>query len=131
MKIIQYTIDCIKQKDIYEDSNNMVIYTGNHDNNTIVGWYNSLSQEQKEGLVEFLRKNNCLEEEINLSMIKYCLESVADYAIFPVQDIMGLDENSRINLPGHEFDNNWSWELINFNDFRKGMEKFRKIIEKH
>ena len=74
------------------------------------------------------RENNCNEEKINMSLIKYCLKSIAKYAIFPVQDIIGLDENSRINLPGHEFDNNWSWEMLDFDDFRKYIKEFKKLM---
>ncbi len=129
MKIIQYTIDCSCKKDIYEDTENMVIYTGNHDNNTIVGWYNGLTADEQQNLAEFLKENGCFEEQIHLSLIKYCLKSMAHYAIFPVQDIMGLDETARINLPGKESLENWSWELLDFQNFKDSMQDFKRLID--
>ena len=42
-----------------------------------------------------------------------------------VQDILGLDENSRINIPGTESDKNWSWKLIDFEDFRERIKDYK------
>ena len=126
MKIVQYTLDLKNKIDNYNDCENMVIYTGNHDNNTIVGWYNSLSNDEKENLLEFLKLNDCYNERINVAMINYCLKSQAKYAIFPVQDIIGLDENSRINLPGHEYEDNWSWELLDFEELKNNIKILKK-----
>lgn len=126
MKIIQYTINPLEKKDEYENSSQMIIYTGNHDNNTIIGWYNELSEKNKENIKEFLEENNCLKATINESFIKYCLKTAIKYdndsiiVIIPVQDIIGLDENSRINKPGQTLAENWKWQLNNYD----------KLIEK-
>ena len=126
MKILQYTINIEKQIDEYEDCENMVVYTGNHDNNTIIGWYDGLSPVKKENLKEFLKKNNIVEEKINIAMIKYALKSKARYVIIPVQDIIGLDDSSRINIPGNEDDEiNWSWKLKDFVDLKKNINILR------
>lgn len=121
MKILQYTLNTDTKKDEYDDSKNMVVYTGNHDNNTIIGWYNELTQKQQENLNSFLIENDSLSlgEPINESIIRYALKSNAKYVIIPVQDILGLDESARINIPGHEYDNNWSWELIDLTEFKE------------
>lgn len=120
MKILQYTLNTNAKKDDYDNSKNMVVYTGNHDNNTIIGWYNELNEEQKENLNSFLLENDSLKlgERINESIIRYALKSNAKYVIIPVQDILGLDEAARINLPGHEYEDNWSWELLDFEDLK-------------
>lgn len=118
MKILQYTLNLKTKQDEYDDSNNMVVYTGNHDNNTIMGWYNSLSNLEKKNLELFLNEHKCYDEKINYALIKYCLNSNAKIVIIPVQDIIGLDEKSRINLPGHEFEDNWSWELLDFEELK-------------
>ena len=131
MKIIEYTLDTTNKKDNYEDTPNMVIYTGNHDNNTIIGWYNNLSQIKQTNLQAFLKEHNCQSDRINISLIKYCLQSPAHLAIFPVQDIIGLDENSRINLPGYSNDENWSWELLDFNEFKQSMELLKEELLKN
>lgn len=112
MKIIQYCIDSCK--------NNVVVYTGNHDNNTIVGWFNSLSIDERNHVNKILNENNISDDNINNRLIKYAikLSNESDYVIIPVQDILGLDENGRINLPGIVDIANWSWKLKNFDEFK-------------
>ena len=120
MKILQYTINLEKQIDEYKNSKNMVVYTGNHDNNTILGWYDGLSPVEQEKLIKFLENNNIKEEKINVAMIKYALKSNARYVIIPVQDILGLGEEARINIPGDENgERNWTWKLMDFEDLKK------------
>lgn len=122
MKILQYTLNLDECCDEYNDIENMVIYPGNHDNNTIVGWYNSLSNYKKKNLEVFLRKNDCYYEKINVAIIRYCLKSVAKLMIVTVQDILGLDENSRINLPGHEYEDNWAFKLKDFDSLKSNIK---------
>ena len=122
MKILQYTLNLDECCDEYNDIENMVIYPGNHDNNTIVGWYNSLSNYKKKNLEVFLRKNDCYDEKINVAIIRYCLKSVAKLMIVTVQDILGLDENSRINLPGHEYEDNWAFKLKDFDSLKSNIK---------
>ncbi|MBQ7104396.1 MAG: 4-alpha-glucanotransferase [Bacilli bacterium] len=129
MKIIQYTLNPKEKKDEYNDVENMVIYTGNHDNNTIVGWYNSISKLDQINIKEFLKEQNCYDEDIHISFIKYILKSKADLAIIPVQDIIGLDENSRVNLPGTVDNSNWSWQLKNFEEFKNNITILNETIK--
>lgn len=126
MKILEYTINFDTLEDEYEDVENMIIYTGNHDNNTIIGWYNELSDEQKLRLKEFLKKNNIQDEKINEAMIKYCLNSIAKIVMIPVQDILGLGGEGRINLPGHETEDGWSWKLDSFDEFKQKIKMYTK-----
>lgn len=123
MKILQYTLNLKTLQDEYNDTNNMVFYTGNHDNNTIIGWFNSLNYIDKENVRMFLMNKKCNYKEINVAFIKYCLKSKAKIVIIPVQDIIGLDEKSRINIPGDEYcENNWKWKLTDFEDFKKNID---------
>ena len=121
MKILQYSLNLEKICDEYDDTENMVIYPGNHDNNTIIGWYNSLSQIKKKNLIRFLKNNDCYDEKVNVAIIKYCLKSIAKIMIVSVQDIIGLDESSRINLPGHEYEDNWAFKLTDFNALKSNI----------
>ena len=120
MKIIQYTLDTSNKIDTCK-SGNMIVYTGNHDNNTIVGWYNTLEGYQKNNVNNFLDMNKIPDDIINNRLIKYLLKTSFDndIVIIPVQDILGLDENGRINLPGVVDNSNWSWRLKDFKDFKK------------
>jgi malto-oligosyltrehalose synthase/4-alpha-glucanotransferase len=89
---------------------NFIAYTGTHDNNTTVGWYRTeASDETKKRLFQYLGKDGN-ENEIHKEMARLAYASVAKIAILPLQDILGLDENSRMNKPSST-ENNWAWRL--------------------
>ena len=83
-----------------------------------------LSEEQKERLKEFLRRNECYDINVNIGIMQYCMKCKAKIAIIQMQDILGLDDSARTNMPGVEADMNWSWKLIDFNDFKERVKDF-------
>jgi len=95
---------------------NCVVYTGTHDNNTMIGWFNEAKGEAstltaEEGIAERDFATKYLggdTEEINWKMIHLAISSVADTVIFPLQDILGLDNEARMNRPGTPT-GNWEW----------------------
>ena len=117
-KILQFTIDLDNLYDRDNETENVLVFPGNHDCNTIYGWYKTLNDEHKWKLKEFLRKNECYDININIGIMQYLSKCKAKMPVIMVQDILGLDENSRINVPGVESDQNWSWKLINFDDLK-------------
>ena len=117
-KILQFTIDLDNLYDRDNDTENVLVFPGNHDCNTIYGWYKTLDDEHKWKLQEFLRRNECYDININIGIMQYLSKCKAKIPVIMVQDILGLDENSRINVPGVESDQNWSWKLINFDDLK-------------
>jgi 4-alpha-glucanotransferase len=95
----------------------LVAYTGGHDNDTTVGWWSSSgandstrSSEDVKREREFARSYLNLHDdsEINWVMIRTVLASVADVAIVPLQDVLGLSSEARMNLPG-KISGNWKW----------------------
>jgi 4-alpha-glucanotransferase len=84
-----------------------VVYTGTHDNDTTAGWYAKLLGWQREALKKKLGTND---QEIVWAMIRAAMASPANTAIFPVQDILELGTEARMNLPGTA-KGNWSWRL--------------------
>ncbi len=89
---------------------NCVIYTGTHDNNTINGWYKSeLTAEDRERISLYMERE-INEDNIHWELIRLAMMSVADMAIIPMQDILGLGESDRMNLPGSP-NGNWEWRL--------------------
>ncbi len=84
---------------------NSVVYTGTHDNDTVLGWVNTLHEEERTVLRRYLGGH---EEELNWELIRLALMSVADTAIIPLQDVLGLDSQGRINTPGRA-SGNWGW----------------------
>ena len=92
-------------------SKNSVIYTGTHDNNTIRGWFNGeASQEDKQRLFKYMGRE-ATEDEIHWEFIRYAMMSVADTSILPMQDILGLGEEGRMNTPS-VCNGNWEWRLV-------------------
>jgi 4-alpha-glucanotransferase len=85
-----------------------VVYTGTHDNNTTVGWWDSDANEnEKRCAVEYLGR---AEDGIHWAFIRAAFASVAILAVIPVQDILGLPGDARMNIPSKP-GGNWSWRL--------------------
>jgi 4-alpha-glucanotransferase len=84
---------------------NFVVYTGTHDNDTALGWFNSCDQSERQRALAYL---GCDEHEFNWSLIRAAMASVAQVAIVPLQDILGLGTEARMNLPGTS-GSNWTW----------------------
>ncbi|MEB3213509.1 MAG: 4-alpha-glucanotransferase [Leptolyngbyaceae bacterium] len=87
-------------------SRNCLVYTGTHDNNTTVGWFKNIQEWEREGLIDYL--GQCDPDTIHWDLIRLALSSVADVAIFPLQDVLGLGEEARMNTPGQP-SGNWGW----------------------
>ncbi|XP_060184030.1 4-alpha-glucanotransferase, chloroplastic/amyloplastic [Lycium barbarum] len=107
---------------------NQVVYTGTHDNDTIRGWWNILPQEEKSNVLKYL--SNIEEEEISWGLIKAAVSSVARIAIIPMQDVLGLGSDSRMNIPATQF-GNWSWRIpssTSFDSLDAEAKKLRDIL---
>ena len=124
-KILQFAIDLYGCYDKDDYSENVVIFPGNHDCQTIYGWYKTLSDENKENLKRFLANNNCNNINVNHGIMEYCLKCKAKIAIVSAQDLIGLDDSARINMPGIETKDNWSWKLQDFKAFRERIGDFK------
>ena len=123
-KILQFAIDLDNYYDRDNESENVVIFPGNHDCQTIYGWYKTLDDNHKEKLKEFLRRNECYDINVNIGIMQYCMKCKAKIAVITVQDILGLDDSARMNMPGLDIPENWSWKLIDFNDFKEQIKYF-------
>lgn len=89
---------------------NCVVYTGTHDNNTVKGWFKrELTSDSKKRLSEYLGRE-VLNKTVHWDLIRIAMESVADIAIVPMQDILGLGERARMNLPATSR-GNWQWRV--------------------
>lgn len=89
---------------------NCVVYTGTHDNNTIMGWFRrELTVQDRKRLSEYMGKR-VSEKTVHWDLIRLAMASVADMVIIPMQDILGLGEKARMNLPASTT-GNWRWRL--------------------
>lgn len=82
-----------------------VCYTGTHDNQTTVGWFRSLPDHLRTNVQRYLGRDG---SDIAWDLIRLAHESVADWAIVPLQDVMRLDDDARMNAPGSG-SGNWGW----------------------
>jgi 4-alpha-glucanotransferase len=90
---------------------NCLVYTGTHDNNTVKGWFEKEARpEDRKRLFEYLDRQ-VTEDEVPWELIKLGAMSVADVFIAPLQDILGLREQARMNRPGTK-KGNWRWRLL-------------------
>jgi 4-alpha-glucanotransferase len=86
-----------------------IVYTGTHDNNTTRGWYKEEKGKAQKQLEKYMGRK-IKEQESPFVFCCMAYGSVADTAILPVQDVLGLDESARMNTPSSA-ENNWNWRL--------------------
>ena len=90
---------------------NLVAYTGTHDNDTTLGWWNAdLDEEQKDFARDYLDLDDPSDEALCWSCIRALMASVADRVVIPMQDVLALGTEARMNHPGNGGDN-WTWRL--------------------
>ena len=128
MQVIQFHFDPDTDNKPVEDVKNLVVYTGTHDNQTLWGWYLELPFEKRRKTWNYLCEHGYTDPTIDRKWIHYCLNTKADTVIFPVQDLLCLDDHARINTPGTVGDPNWKWRLSSFDDFKHVLSEIKEQI---
>ena len=110
MKILGFAFDSGEENDYlpHTYTKNCVVYTGTHDNDTLIGWFQKAKEEDRQFARDYL--NSRSDDEIQWDAIRGAWSSVANMAISPVQDFLGLGSEARINTPGVAA-GNWQWRL--------------------
>jgi 4-alpha-glucanotransferase len=83
------------------------VYTGTHDNETTVGWYQNCSEEERDHVRRYTATDG---HDIAWAMVRLAFASVADTAVIPMQDLMQLDNQARMNYPGR-VGGYWQWRF--------------------
>ncbi len=111
MKILEFAFDSNEDNDYLPHNfiRNCVVYTGTHDNDTVQGWYASANRNDKKMIKTYLGVTNS--KNLHWDMIRLAESSVADIAIIPMQDILGLGSEARMNIPS-TLGMNWKWRLL-------------------
>lgn len=111
MKLIQFAFDSREESDYLPHTyqKNCVVYTGTHDNDTIMGWFKTAPKESVKYAKEYLRLNK--EEGYNWGTMKAVWGCVGDMAIVPMQDILGIGSEGRMNTPS-TLGMNWKWRAV-------------------
>lgn len=112
MKILAFAFDG-KSDNPYLPENyieNCIVYTGTHDNNTTQGWFKREVSDQMKAFIEKSLKEEPQADKIHWQLIELAMRSLANTAIIPMQDTLGLNETHRMNLPSTA-EGNWEWRL--------------------
>lgn len=109
MRILQFAFGGAAERRFlpHRHERNTVVYTGTHDNDTTRGWFDTLTSDE----VRFLRRYAPgVEKDISWGLIRMAWMSTADYAITPLQDVLNLGSEARMNRPGQPV-GNWRWRF--------------------
>ena len=128
MKVLQFAFgDTVKDNEYLPHNypNNCVVYTGTHDNDTTMGWFKTASK----ATAKFAKKYFCMtkEEGLNWGMMRGAWASAADMAIVPMQDLLGLGSEARMNVPSTLGDN-WKWRITADQIDNKLAKKIREYM---
>ena len=109
MKVLQFAFGDGPDNDYlpHNYKPNCVVYSGTHDNDTTRGWYEKTTEHERDFVRRYCKTDG---HEIHWDLIKLALQSVADLAIVPFQDVIGLGTEGRMNYPGTTY-NNWEWRF--------------------
>jgi 4-alpha-glucanotransferase len=87
---------------------NCVVYTGTHDNDVTIGWFNTAPEEEREAVLAYFGTDG---HDIHWDFIRWLLASVADTAVVPLQEVLSLGPEARMNYPS-TLGGNWSWRFL-------------------
>lgn len=132
MKVLLLTFDSRDESVVrpHDFTSNYVIYTGTHDNDTVMGWLKYADKTDVDFATNYLHITK--DEDYNWGMIRGAYQSVCNLAIIPMQDLLGLGTDARMNTPstvGH----NWQWRLkkdIDLKNVTKKLKELCKIYER-
>ena len=115
MKVLEFAFDsrdsgCANDYLPHNYPVNSVAYTGTHDNETIVGWWSSITKEEQKLARDYMCDQYTPERELYKSLISLIMRSSAKLCVIPMQDYLGLGNNCRINTPS-TVGKNWKWRV--------------------
>lgn len=112
MKVLQFAFDSREESDYlpHNYDKNCVVYTGTHDNDTLLGWYDSISKADRAFADRYVNNRGHKGSELVWDYIRLALSSTADTCIIPMQDFLALDSSARINTPS-TLGGNWAWRM--------------------
>lgn len=111
MKILQFAFDPREESDYLPHNYvaNSIVYTGTHDNDTTLGWYEQLGRRDRAFARKYL--NIRTNKDVQWEFIRAAMSSVSDTCIIPMQDYLGLGAEARTNIPS-TLGTNWKWRML-------------------
>lgn len=133
MNVLQYAFGNDMPVSVHSPHNhvvNSITYTGTHDNNTLLGWFKEdLSAQERDNLNGYF-SNHVNRNNLNRLMLEACYASVSAIAIAPMQDILKLDQRSRLNVPASR-KGNWTWRMNDFLLTEELSASLREMVRKY
>lgn len=124
MKVLQFAFDGNPKNPYlpFNSDKRSVVFTGTHDNTTSLGWFSSLTHQQRHRVKEYL---NCTDATFHDKLLRLLFGSPSKLCILPLQDVLGLDGSHRMNTPGAP-SGNWVWRYTPERAFES---HFKRIAE--
>ena len=109
MKVVQFAFSSDASDPFlpHNYSKNCVVYTGTHDNDTSLGWFDAAPSQERSFALRYLARSG---EDFAWDLIRTAMRSVADTVVVPLQDVLSLDSEARMNFPGRP-SGNWGWRF--------------------
>lgn len=130
MKVLEFAFDPREKSDYLPHTydKNCVVYTGTHDNETLVQWYKGLDEESRAFAEAYMNNAATPDKEKYWDFVRMAMMSVADTCVIPLQDYLGLDKEARINKPS-TLGGNWLWRMTEEMLTDEVIEKIRRLTE--
>lgn len=125
MQVLQFLVTGEEDDPLAQVTPHCVVYTGTHDNNTTGGWFASLDQATRARVAKNL---SCTEDQVVGRMIERAYSSPAELAVVPLQDVLELGSEARMNVPGAA-ENNWRWRAPRSGLDLHRAERYRRLAE--
>lgn len=127
MHVIQFNFDPKHEQELKE---NLIIYTGTHDNQTLRSWFSQNKASFKKHAKEYFKKHKYHYELMNDNFIAYALNSPCEYAIINFFDLINKTDRYRINTPGTIGDPDWNPRIQSYDEYKQVLSKYRRMIKK-
>ena len=130
MKVLSFTLEPAGRyiRDREADQARQVVYTGTHDNATAAEWYRALSPSCRRKLRRYLKVRGIQSGTMAHRLIRLGLQSRADLCVVPLQDVLGLGGEARMNTPGTVGSPNWEWRLAGWTETERNLALLRPAI---
>jgi 4-alpha-glucanotransferase len=130
MRVLQFAFDGNPENPYLPEHyvHNAVAYTGTHDNNTTRGWFEDLADQQRQSVWKYLNRAGGDCREIASALMEMAWSSAAALAIAPVQDLLNLGSDARMNVPGRA-EGNWRWRLTEDMLSARAFEQLRDLTK--
>lgn len=129
MKVLGFAFDSLEDNDHlpHNYDKNCIVYTGTHDNDTVLGWFDHAGEEQKALAKRYFKLDET--EGYHWGMIRGALSSTAVLAVIPMQDYLGLGSEARMNTPATLGGTNWQWRMRSGSVSRELTQKIAALIQ--